>query len=178
MRDQFKLLKKVLPSSKTIGVIFDIKSNLEYIKKAEAIAQEMGLALNKATASSPQDVYSAAHILAQDSDVLWVIPDPVVLEPKAFEMLLMESLKSKIPILAPSGSFVKKGALLGLVPDYKVAGATAAEVANKMIARGNFTGIPVVLAKPKGYAINQRVMKRLGISLPPNILEGAAEVYK
>ncbi len=94
------------------------------------------------------------------------------------QAILLYSFRNRMPFSGLSASWVKAGALYALERDYEDMGAQCAEMAEK-VARGRRpASLPPAKPRKVVYTLNLKTAEHLKLSLPPELVEGAAEVYR
>ncbi len=167
---QLAWVKKVVPRARSVGVLFSPGENGAFLEAAETAAAKLGLRLEKARVASAKDLPAALQGLAKHVDVLWGINDTVAYNPETAREILGFSLKNRIPVIGPSTTWVKAGALAALDWDYADIGAQTAELAAKILAGGAGGGATVVPPRKKLQALNAKSAEFFKISLPPELL--------
>lgn len=169
---QLEALRRILPSVKRVGVIYDPKYSAAVLSEARSAASGLGVQLVERPVSGPGEIKDAFAEIGGKIDVLWMVQDKTVGTGLGFKVLLVESLERKLPLVAYSGSFVENGALLSLSPDFdRTAGNTVAMV-QQVLAGKAPSAIPW-MEGPGQLVINTKVAGRLGIALPPALTAGA-----
>ncbi len=175
---QLKSIQRFVPRSQTIGVLYNPAENQERIEEATRIADRLGVRLVPREVHRPQDLPSALESLAQEADILWAITDKTVLSRKTAQAILLYSFRNRMPFSGLSASWVKAGALYALERDYEDMGAQCAEMADK-VARGRRpSSLPPAKPRKVVYTLNLKTAEHLKLSLPPELVDGAAEVYR
>ncbi|MFZ5863704.1 MAG: ABC transporter substrate-binding protein [Nitrospirota bacterium] len=175
---QFQWLRRLLPNAKRIGVLYNPTENRDTVDLAARVARETGLILTARPIETPRDIPAALAHLANEADVVWGLPDHVVLSPETAQSLLLFSLRNRIPFIGLSTSWAKAGALYALDRDYGDLGAQCGELAMAILdGRSPESFLP---ASPRKvvYAINLQTARQMKISLPDNLVHGAAEVFQ
>jgi putative ABC transport system substrate-binding protein len=190
--EQLALLGEALPEAKRIGVLYRSDNtastlSLEAVRKA---ASEMASPRTIEAVAVNDHAGPAAAIealMARGIDVVWTSPDASVYEPATIKSLLLTSLRKKVPVFGFSASFVRSGALLGLSVDAKEQGATAGELAVKLLTApapgpagiGRATGVPTQPAGANAkLVVNLVVAENIDIKLPKAVLDKAAQVQR
>jgi putative ABC transport system substrate-binding protein len=177
LETQFSVMRKMLPRAHTVGVIYSPQENLKKIEQAAAIARSMGLELEEQEVSSPQDVPAALDRLAQKADVLWGVPDTLVLSPQLAKPILLFQFRNSIPFAGPSATWVKAGALYSLDYDYRELGAQCAAMAQKVLQGAQPNVIPVQAPRSVKYSLNLNTARMIKVVLPDDIVRGAFHMY-
>lgn len=165
----FGLLKKLLPASRRVIVVYDPRSNEPLIRLAREAARAHGLelvALEASTLANAARIYEA-QLAAADGrrDALWLPQDALTAEETTIlPLVLKESWRRNLPVFSSSVLHVKKGVLFGVYPDNVQLGRDLATLAlalqNGEPARGGVTPLRAVRS-----ALNIRTAGHIGIQL-------------
>lgn len=166
------LVKEILPSAKTIGVIFNLSEknsevNVELLKE---ITKNNNMKLVDVGVTSTNELSSALDVVLNKSDVLFTITDNLTMS--SSPLILSKAKAKKIPVIAMDGEMiVKEGALGGFKVDYKKSGVIIGEMIRKIVNGEKITDIPVSIPLQYPILINESVAKELGIKIPEKLLE-------
>ncbi len=176
---QLELMLKVVPNTKTIGVIYnssEVNSQLQ-VKVLEKLAKAKGIALQEATVSNVNDIQQAGHsLVASKVDAIYVPTDNVVAS--AMPVLAQITNDAKIPVICGEGEVVKNGALATVGIDYyKLGLQTGAMAARILKGEAKAQDMSIEALKEMKTTVNETTAKKLGIKLPEDVLKGA-EIVK
>ncbi len=166
------LAKEILPSAKTIGIIFNPSEknsevNVELLKE---ITKNNNMKLVDIGITSTNELPSALDVVLNKSDVLFTITDNLTMS--SSPLILSKAKAKKIPVIAMDGEvIVKEGALGGFKVDYKGSGVIIGEMIGKIVNGEKITDIPVAMPLQYPLLINESVAKELGIKIPEKLLE-------
>ena len=176
---QFSIFKSVVPNLQTIGVIYDPQESSVLIQEAIEAARKLGLDLIDVPVSSHKKVPGALRGMLGKIDALWMVPDDTVLTTDSFRFFLVTSFENKLPFLAISEIFVKVGALATLSPDHEELGhqicALVTQIQNGQLDLSETDVVPLT---ETNLVINAKTAKKIGLALPPEIVESASKVYR
>lgn len=167
------VMHKVLPARKRIGLLYDPRKNGHYVKKAIGSAKAYGLEVNAQETYSPRDVPHLIEKMKSEVDLLWVLPDITVVTGETINSLLLFSMEEKTPLHVFSSKYLEMGALMSLEADPIDLGRQAGEMAAKILSGVNVAEIPQAEANNPVLSINTKVARKLGISIPSEILNNA-----
>lgn len=174
---QFQWLRRMVPDARRIGVLFNPKENQDRVDAAARVAREMGLVLAARAIEAPRDIPAALKRLANEADVVWGLPDRVVLSPETARPLLLFSLRNRIPFVGLSVPWAKAGALYALDRDYSDLGTQCGEIAMAILDGRSPGSLPPASPRKVLYAINLQTARHMRITLPDDLVRGAAEVF-
>jgi len=177
INNQFAMIKRLVPNLKRIGVLFDPTKTKHTVQQAKTLTSKQGLQLLARPVSSPEDVPATLRSLLPNIDVLWLIPDSTVLTKDSLDFLLSTTLEAHIPVLGFSSGLVRSGVLAGLYINYAKVGKQVAGLAEKLLEGKSIPQGTLLPPEHVSVAINRQIAEYLGISLPPQLLADAEEVY-
>lgn len=131
---QLELLLKLVPKTKTIGVIYnssEVNSQLQ-VKLLKQLAEAKGLKVQEATVTTVNDIQQAGNsLVAAKVDAIYVPTDNVVAS--AMPVLATITNDAKIPVICGEGEVVKNGALATVGIDYYKLGLQTGAMAAKIL---------------------------------------------
>ncbi|MDX8337444.1 ABC transporter substrate-binding protein [Candidatus Cetobacterium colombiensis] len=166
------LAKEILPSAKTIGIIYNpSEKNSEFnVGLLKEITKNNNMTLVDVGITSTNELPSALDVVLNKSDVLFTITDNLTVSSAPF--ILSKAKVKKIPVISMNGEeMVKEGALGGFKVDYKGSGVIIGEMIGKIVNGEKITDIPVFTPLQYPILINESVAKELGIKIPEKLLE-------
>lgn len=161
------LTMKLLPNTKTIGVIYNPseKNSEVNVKLMDKIASERGLKLIAIGITSTNDLSSALDTVMNKADVLHTITDNLTVA--AAPIIMTRAQEKKFPVIAMEGvSQVKIGALAGFEVDYKKTGIEIGKMVVEILKGKKVEELPIV--NPKNYPIlvNYETSQKIGVVIP------------
>jgi len=173
-RSVFTRIRQLFPSRRRIGVIRGL-GQLE--SKAEEIRSEaaaLGLTVELVDCAGPKELLQAFQNLRTRADLVWCLPDRALYQPASVQALILESIRHGLPLVGFSEAFVRAGALVGFLPDYRDIGGQTAELV-RAYQSGQTLGRT---ERPRTVRtmVNERVVRALGIQL--NGSAGGVEFVK
>jgi len=178
LETQFQWMKRIVPSAGSVGVLFNPKENQIKVDAASKAAKGAGLTLVPKSVETPRALPDALDDATRTIDVLWGISDSVVMTPQTAEPILLSTLKSKIPFVGLSASWVKAGALYALDRDYVDIGVQCGELAGKLLGGTSAHSLPPVYPRKVTYVLNLRTASVLNLEIPQELIRGALEVFQ
>jgi len=172
---QLSELKRTLPATQRVGVIYNPARSGRELEEAQVAAGKLGLVLHAEPASSAAQFPEALKKLLPKVQALWLIADPTVVTQDTFRLMLESASANRLPLLVFNDEFVRRGALLAVSPDFEGAGLEAARLAQDLAAGKKPSEIAPAQARWT-LVLNLGTAKALGITLPPEVLRGATQV--
>ena len=176
--DQLDLLVKLVPTAKTIGVIYcssEVNSQLqvEILKKAAAAK---GITVKEATVSTVNDIQQAAHSLVGSVQAIYVPTDNVLAS--AIPTLISVTDEAKLPVICGEGAHVRAGGLATLGVDYyKLGFQTGMMAADILSGKAKPAEMAIQAQKEFKPVINMKSAAKIGLTVPEELLKDA-EVIK
>ena len=175
---QTSWLQVLLPKAKTVGVLYSPDENKMRIEAAGRIMQSMGLRLVAQEVRSPQDVLAALEGMVKKVDVLWGVADTVAMTQKtAKDVVLPFSVRNNIPVIGPTPTWVRAGALYALEWDYADVGAQAGDMAVKVLRGVPPSKIPTASPRKVYYALNLKTAQQMNITFSDQLIRGARHTF-
>jgi putative ABC transport system substrate-binding protein len=132
---QVAWLRRLLPSARYIGVLYDPAQNAQAI---DALAAALRRAdLNPVLVAVPTAAALPAALvrMSASADALLAVSDAIVYTPQTAKALLLFSFRHKLPLIGVSESWVQAGALFALDWDYRELGMFCGQLALQRLAR-------------------------------------------
>jgi putative ABC transport system substrate-binding protein len=177
---QFEALLRIAPQIKRIGVVYDPSKTGQLVKKAVEDVRRLGLKLELVSrpVASGADVPRAWQEIQDGIDAIWMVPDTTTVTDQTFQYMLTISSKRNLPLLAISGKYVSKGALLALTADYRDSGKQAGAVAKRVLNGENLDAIQPATARSLKLTLNLGTARLMGLNVPKEVVDKAAQVYR
>jgi putative ABC transport system substrate-binding protein len=158
---QLERIRRSMPGRRKIGILFDPDENSNTVEDASSYAESSGMQL------IPMPVSSAGHILPlfentvsiTGMDALLFIPDAIVTSSRMLiQHIIKAALLKHVAVIGYNSFFVRSGAVLAFVIDYREVGRRAGDRVNDMLERGERCAI----VPPPFHAIwNEKVWQRI-----------------
>ena len=176
---QLVMYKSLVPALKTLGVIYDPEKTGPMVMEARGIADSLGFHLLASPVSSHKAVPAALRSLLGKIDALWMVPDETVVTPESFKFMLLTTFENNLPFVTVSDIFVEAGALASLSPDYTDVGRQGCQLATD-IESGRLHSAEARVVPPAkvNLAINLKTASKIGLTLPPEVIQSANKVYR
>ena len=158
------LLRAALPEHSRIGVVLGPTSKL-LGSELGALAHERALTVEAAEATESSGVATTLQSLLPKSDLLLLLPDPMVINANTIYGLLLTSYRAQVPVVGYSEGLLNAGALLALYSSARQQGRQGAEIASSVLAHDASLPDPQY---PKYFTVrvNASVARSLGLHLP------------
>lgn len=169
-RARLEAMKRVAPTAKKLGVLYDPRVNARAIAELEAAAETTGHAIVRAGASSATDAPAALDALLPRIDGLIVIPDATVVTKQLVSFLVLRAFDKRLPVLAFSEALVRVGMLAALAPQYKDNGRQCALLAKRVLAGEKPADLHGAVEMNGVLVVNSATAKKIGVTLSADVL--------
>ncbi len=174
---QFRYLSQIIPKLKRVGVLYTTNTS-KLIAPARVIAGNMGIELVAIQIATQRDLPRALDSLASSTQALWSVADQNLFDPQTTKFILLNSLRMGLPFMGFSRHVVESGALFALDFDYKAIGRQAGQIASQVLEGATPGNIPITTPDIIWFHYNENTAKRVGITVPAELMAIAKEVYR
>jgi putative tryptophan/tyrosine transport system substrate-binding protein len=173
---QMQTALKIVPF-KRLGLLFNPreKNSMLVRDKISELASKLRLELVDLRSPPAEDMLRENLQKLKNRSV---VVDAIYLPPDSFlvsnaELIGSELRAAKIKSIASLATFIEKGALMGVVPDYYELGKAAAMIVHRHQQGTKLKDMPVQAAKKPHLMINKTTSKALNIKMPDALLKQA-----
>jgi len=161
IQNQIEMIHRGLPEVGRVGLLYDARYNLDFLKDAATSASGLGIKIIPLEVSTKKEIPGILKKNWGKMDALWLIPDRTVISESIVKHAIKESLFKGVPAIGYNRFFYDNGATLAFVFDYEELGKQCGIKALRVISgEGCGDEIPLFNAW-----INTRVMKKLGMKI-------------
>ena len=176
---QLELLLKIVPKTKTIGVIYnssEVNSQLQ-VRILKKLAEAKGIAVKEATVTTVNDIQQAGNsLVAAKVEAIYVPTDNVVAS--AMPVLASITNEAKIPVICGEAEVVKNGALATVGIDYYKLGLQTGTMAARILkGESKPENMAIESLQEMKTTVNATTAQKLGINIPQEVLQNA-EIIK
>ncbi len=174
--EQLALLKEVLPDAKTLGVVYTTSetNSVNQVNELETLASKYKLTIKKIGVANINEINQVLSNSMGDIDVLYAPTDNNVAA--SYELVAQIALKANKPVMGAEPAVVEKGGLISKGIDYYELGKMAGYKAAEILDGKNPQDIEIETMKELAITVNTDVAKKLGVTIPQNILDSAKKV--
>jgi putative tryptophan/tyrosine transport system substrate-binding protein len=176
LETQFELLKKLVPNSKKVGILYNTsEANSEIqVNAAKKAAPSFGLEIVATGVTNVNEVPQALDTLLGKIDVLYVPTDNMVVS--AMPIISSQAFKKNIPIIGSERGQVESGAIATTGIDYYKLGFQTGLAAVEVLNGKKPKEIPVTTLKDMQLVINTDAAKKLNITIPEDLNSKAEKI--
>jgi len=178
VKPQLEIIKEITPEAKVLGAVYNAgdESNLKTVSEIKQLAPDFGLKVIEANVCTTSYVHSAAMSLVGRADLAWF---PMCNTTAAgAEGLVSVCEEHDMPLFAPDGDSVKRGAVAAIYYVNEELGELAAEKAARVLRGEDPCNIPVTTFTIMNMYLNPTAAERMGATIPQSLLDKAFEVVE
>lgn len=176
---QLELLLKFKPDVKKVGIIYNAGevNSVVQVDIAKEKCTDLGIELVEATADNSGAVLQAAQSLANRVDAIYVPTDNTVVS--AIESVVKIAEDYDLPLIVGEEDSVKRGGLATVGINYYQLGRQTGAMALKIInGEAKPASMPIESQETTRLVINSTAADRMGVEIPVELKEKAAEIYE
>lgn len=175
----FEWLTRMCPVCKRVGILHGPSAGQSSRNSAiSAAAAKFDLKLTIEEITNPKELPKAVGRLVRRTDVLWPLPDEILLAPHVAKAILLTSFRNRIPVIGPSSAWVKAGAIYALDWDYEELGQASADLVAELLHGERLSDIQPRLPRNVRYSLNLKTAKHMRWTFTDEIEKGAATVFR
>jgi putative ABC transport system substrate-binding protein len=167
-------LKQLYPNRNRIALIRGPALAAAGAARLEAIARSQGYRVQIFVCPGPKDLLDALGSLGGGFDFVWMLPDSRLYQGPTVSAAILAAIRYRVPLIGFSEGLVRAGALVGFYPDYRDIGRQTGEAVIRQIQ--GLPPVPVEDPRNVRAAVNERVMRVLGVEHAPDRAEGLVVV--
>lgn len=171
---QLALIQKVLPTLKTIGVLYNPgeSNSVSVIKDLKAKAKKLGIDVIDGPLSKAIDLGGAiGRLMRKGVEALYVPQDNTVIS--AMPQLAALSYEYKIPVFTSDNGSVKEGAFASISYSYYGVGQKTGSYIKRILNGESIDSLPITTPETFQLYVNKDAVKALGLVLPKDFLKDA-----
>jgi ABC-type uncharacterized transport system substrate-binding protein len=167
-------LKQLYPKRNRIAVIRGPALPAAGAARLEAIARSQGYQVQIFDCPGPKELLDTLGSLRERFDFVWCLPDSTLYQGPTVSAVILAAIRYRVPLIGFSEGLVRAGALVGFYPDYRDIGRQTGEAVVRQIQ--GLSLVPVEYPRKVKAAVNERVMRVLGVQHAPGGAEGLVVV--
>lgn len=174
VEEQFELMTKILPETKTVGIMYNSSEANSEIQAnmAQAAAEKLGLKYELGTVTNTNDIPQALQSLLDKVDAFYVPTDNTFAS--AMPNVTAITNEANLPVIVGENGPCKNGGLATIGIDYYNLGYQTGKMAVEVLEGADISQMPIQYNEDNKIAVNLDTAKTLGIEIPSEILENAS----
>ncbi len=172
------MVRRFFPDLKRLGLLYNAgeANSKATVAGIRAIGESSGFAVVEATVSKSSDVYQATQSLIGKVDAIFVPTDNTVVS--ALESALKVCIQHRLALFCADVDSVKRGAVAAMGFDYYQHGRQTGGMAERIFKGADPGTMPVESQKELELHLNLNFARKMGVVVPPAILETADKIYR
>lgn len=170
IKDQIDLLVKLVPTAKTVGVLYTSSEDNSIIqaKIAKDAIEKLGLNYVEVTVTNSNDVQQATQSIVGQCDAIYIPTDNVFAS--AMPVVNSVTVQSKTPVICGESGMVESGGLATLGINYRDLGYQTGLMAVKILkGEAKPATMPIESSTQFDFVINGTVADEIGLTIPADL---------
>ena len=178
---QLQLLKEAIPDLKRVGVLYSrtlpSRSKAHFVKQTQETGAVLGVEVHDFQVKNSQEIYAAFEAMrkARTDAVIFVVSRLTSVHRKELIKLAKDA---KIPAMCWRPSMARDGCLMSYGADRGAMYLHTATFVHKILQGAKPNDLPVQQPTKFGLAINLKVAKALGVTVPNSLMLRADKVIE
>jgi putative ABC transport system substrate-binding protein len=175
---RLELLKEILPKATRVAVLLHSNpSDRDQLQETEMAARHLGVKIQPLEIKDPNDFQNVYDAIAkQRADAIIIIQGAFI---QNYRRQLAElALKHRLPAMCEQAEWAQDGCVASYGPDLLYLYRRAAIFVDKLLKGTKPADIPVEQPMKFELVINLKAAKQIGLTIPPNVLVRADNVFK
>lgn len=171
---QVKLMKELLPTLKTIGVIYSSAedNSQSQVDRFKTVAQKEGLTVKTYAVPSTNEISQMTHVMTGEVDAIYTPTDNTIAN--GFQTIVSIADEANIPIFPSVDTMVEEGGIATIgINQYDLGVQTAKMVVDVITKKKSPSDTPIYTFQTGDLVINEEKAQKLGITIPKTIKEEA-----
>ena len=162
---QVELLKKVLPNTKKVGIMYTTseRNSEVQVEEAKKYFKEAGIETVIKGISSTNDIQDTAKSLMSQTEVIFIPTDNTIVS--AIYTLVDLSKETKVPVVGSDAGSVEKGVLFTYGTNYEALGRQTGKLAGRVLRGEKVKDVDAEYPKTLNVVVNHDMAKELGIDV-------------
>jgi len=174
---RIELLKEAVSKVSRVAVIWSTRQDGDELREIESAARQLGVKIQAAKIKDPNKFQSAYAAMAKErADALIILHSGFAYTHRRQLIELAE--ENQLPSMCEQARWTKAGCLLSYGPDLPYLWRRAAIYVDKILKGANPADLPVEQPTKFILVINLKTAKKLGLTIPPEVLYRADKVIK
>ncbi len=167
-------IQQIVPGIKSVGTLYNSSeaNSRKVISVARKLFRKHGIQLHEIAVTNTNEVFQAAQTLAsRNIQAFWITGDNTALQ--AFSGIAKVAAQSHLPLVINDPEFTNQGAVMAVGIGWYETGLAASKRVAQVLLGHNPKDLPFENVAVRKVVVNMKVAKRLGITIPPDLLKGA-----
>jgi putative ABC transport system substrate-binding protein len=177
---RLELLKEASPKVLRVAIFWNAAQHGPAMKEVETAAYSLRVQLRPLEVRGPNDLEMVFEaVMRERAEALITMPNPLLRLDYRTRMRLVDfTLKNRLPSMYEGREYVEAGGLMSYGQDDTGNYRRAATYVDKILKGANPADLPVEQPTKFELVINLGAAKRIGLTIPPNVLAQADKVIR
>ena len=169
VEDQLRLIKRVIPDVKSVGVIFrPSEPNSQFgIKIARRAANNLDINLIERGVEDSKEIVAVLDAILSKVDAIYIGPDNMTIE--SAKIIVETSMQGRKPVFGGEPGTLEKGAVGVVSINYFDHGRETAKLCDKILQGTPTSQIPVFVSESGFVGLNYESATLLNLSIPKDV---------
>jgi putative ABC transport system substrate-binding protein len=177
---RLELLKEIVPKLSRVAVLgtSTMPGSAQMLREVDLAAKAFGVQLQYLDVLSPKDIETAFRAAGKGrADAVLMMVAGFITSAHRTEILEL-AVKSRLPVIYERGDYVEAGGLMTYGVNLNDLDRRAATYVDKILKGRTPADLPVEQPMKFEFIINLKAAKRIGLTIPPNVLVRADKVIR
>jgi len=177
---RLELLREVVPGLSRVAFLWipDVRGNLLDYKETEGAASSLGVQLQSVEVVRAEDLDRAFSAVTKGRAQALIMPVASAVGFTNRGQIANFAERNRLPSVYGTREYVDSGGLMSYGPSLPDMHRRAATYVDKVLKRTKPADLPVEQPRKFELVINLKTAKRIGLTIPPNVLARADKVIK
>lgn len=169
-------LRLLQPSLKRLAVLWSDRAFVDTLERLREAGRPLGVSIVSQRVASVKGLPDQLRGLQGRADAVWLAPDPLLITPDNFALILNFARANRLAFYAPTDGILEKGAAACVGVSSRETGKQAAAAAKALLA-GDF--VPAQLyPETTSLGLNLPAAAEMGLHLTPAAVKAADKVIR
>jgi putative tryptophan/tyrosine transport system substrate-binding protein len=180
MGKQLEFLKEIVPKLSRVAVLGGTStstSTAQQLKEIELASSAFKVKVQYLAVQSPNDIETAFRAAGEGrAGAILVLPGPIFNSNRS--QIAKLAVKSRLPAIYNHSQYVEDGGLITYSASQPDLDRRAATYVDKILKGAKPADLPVEQPKKFEFIVNLKAAKKIGLTIPPNVLARADRVIR
>ncbi len=167
-------LRIIQPELKRLGILWVSPHFKTYASELSEAAKAFGISIESSQMDDESDLPEHLRRLYGKVDAIWLVPDPLLVNPKGLPVFIEFSHANRVPLFVPTGGLTDQGATAAVGPTFREMGRLAAAAAKKALK--DEAQESTIYSSNVEIIINKTAAAQVGLKIPKEALRNAHQV--
>jgi putative ABC transport system substrate-binding protein len=160
-----------------VAVIWSTRQDRDELREIEKAARQLGVKIQSVNVRDPNEFQSAyAEMDRERADALIILHSGFAFGHR--RQLIELAAKNRLPSMCETARWTKSGCLISYGPDLSLLYRRAATFVDKILKGAKPADLPIEQPRKFDLIVNLKTAKKLGLTIPPELLLQATKVIQ